>query len=332
MGIRIGNATLDAPVLLAPMSGVTDRPFRRLVRSFGAGLVFSEMVASRTMVQRTRKSRLRGDLSSERRPAALQLAGADPAVMAEAARLARDSGADLIDINFGCPAKKVVNKACGSALMREPELAARIVDAVVRAAGPVPVTAKMRLGWDDANRNAPEFARLCEAAGARMLTVHARTREQRFGGTADWAAVAPVKRAVGVPVVVNGDIRTLADVRDSLALSEADGVMIGRGACGRPWLLRDAMNRLAGRPAVAPPTGPALAALIKGHYGAILEHYGVRAGVRIARKHLAWYAEAAGATPAFRAAAMRLTAPADVLELIERTFATAAPKPAALAA
>ncbi len=332
MGIRIGNATLDAPVLLAPMSGVTDRPFRRLVRSFGAGLVFSEMVASRTMVQRTRKSRLRGDLSSERRPAALQLAGADPAVMAEAARLARDSGADLIDINFGCPAKKVVNKACGSALMREPELAARIVDAVVRAAGPVPVTAKMRLGWDDANRNAPEFARLCEAAGARMLTVHARTREQRFGGTADWAAVAPVKRAVGVPVVVNGDIRTLADVRDSLALSEADGVMIGRGACDRPWLLRDAMNRLAGRPAVAPPTGPALAALIKGHYGAILEHYGVRAGVRIARKHLAWYAEAAGATPAFRAAAMRLTAPADVLELIERTFATAAPKPAALAA
>ena len=332
MGIRIGNATLDAPVLLAPMSGVTDRPFRRLVRSFGAGLVFSEMVASRTMVQRTRKSRLRGDLSSERRPAALQLAGADPAVMAEAARLARDSGTDLIDINFGCPAKKVVNKACGSALMREPELAARIVDAVVRAAGPVPVTAKMRLGWDDANRNAPEFARLCEAAGARMLTVHARTREQRFGGTADWAAVAPVKRAVGVPVVVNGDIRTLADVRDSLALSEADGVMIGRGACGRPWLLRDAMNRLAGRPAVAPPTGPALAALIKGHYGAILEHYGVRAGVRIARKHLAWYAEAAGATPAFRAAAMRLTAPADVLELIERTFATAAPKPAALAA
>ncbi len=332
MGIRLGSMTLDAPVLLAPMSGVTDRPFRRLVRSFGAGLVFSEMVASRTMVERTRKSRLRGDLRCERRPAALQLAGADPAVMAEAARLARDSGADLIDINFGCPAKKVVNKACGSALMREPELAARIVDAVVRAAGPVPVTAKMRLGWDDANRNVPEFARLCEAAGAQMLTVHARTREQRFGGTADWAAVAPVKRAVGVPVVVNGDIRTLADVDESLALSGADGVMIGRGACGRPWLPRDAMNRLSGRAAVAPPSGPALAALIKGHYGAILEQYGVRAGVRIARKHLAWYAEAAGVPLAFRAAAMRLTAPADVLALIERTFAATAPEPAALAA
>ena len=332
MGIRIGNLTLDAPVLLAPMSGVTDLPFRRLVRSFGAGLVFSEMVASGTMVQRSRKSRLRGDLSRERSPAALQLAGADPAVMAEAARLARDCGAALIDINFGCPAKKVVNKACGSALMREPALAARIVDAVVRAADPLPVTVKMRLGWDDAHRNAPEFARLCEAAGARMLTVHARTREQRFGGCADWAAVAPVRRAVGVPVVVNGDIRSLDDMHAALALSGADGVMIGRGACGRPWLLRDAMRKLAGRPAVAPPDGPALAALVKGHYGAMLEHYGVPAGVRIARKHLAWYAEAAGIPPDFRTAANRLTAPGAVLDLIERAFAAPAPERAALAA
>lgn len=332
MGIRIGELTLDAPVLLAPMSGVTDLPFRRLVRSFGAGLVFSEMVASRTMVQQTRKSRLRGDLSRERHPAALQLAGADPADMAEAAWMARDGGASLIDINFGCPAKKVVNKACGSALMREPELAARIVEAVVRAADPLPVTAKMRLGWDDSSRNAPAFARLCEAAGARMLTVHARTREQRFGGTADWAAVAPVKRAVQVPVIVNGDIRSTADMGDALAMSGADGVMIGRGACGRPWLLRDAMRRLAGRPAAAPPSGPALAALVKGHYGAILEHYGVPAGVRIARKHLAWYADAAGIPPAFKAAAHRLTAPAEVLELIARAFAAPAPKCAALAA
>lgn len=332
MGIRIGDMTLDAPVLLAPMSGVTDLPFRRLVRSFGAGLVFSEMVASREMVRQTRQSRLRGDLRRECHPVALQLAGADPAVMAEAARLARDCGAALIDINFGCPAKKVVNKACGSALMREPDLAARIVEAVVCAADPLPVTAKMRLGWDDASRNAPAFARLCEAAGARMLTVHARTREQRFGGSADWAAVAPVKRAVGVPVVVNGDIGSMADVDEALARSGADGVMIGRGACGRPWLLRDAMQRLAGRSVVAPPSGPALAALVKGHYGAILEQYGVPAGVRIARKHLAWYAEAAGVPPAFRAAANRLTAPADVLELIGWAFAAPAPEPAALAA
>ncbi len=251
MGIRIGKLTLDAPVLLAPMSGVTDLPFRRLVRSFGAGLVFSEMVASHTMVQRTRKSRLRGDLRRERPPTALQLAGAEPAVMAEAARLARDCGAALIDINFGCPAKKVVNKACGSALMREPDLAARIVEAVVRAADPLPVTAKMRLGWDDSSRNAPAFARLCEAAGARMLTVHARTREQRFGGSADWAAVAPVKRAVGVPVVVNGDIRSTADMGEALALSGADGVMIGRGACGRPRPLRGAVRR-GGRRAAGP--------------------------------------------------------------------------------
>ena len=332
MGIRIGEIALDAPVLLAPMSGVTDLPFRRMVRSFGAGLVFSEMVASRALVERTRESRLRGDLRLERHPAALQLAGADPAVMAQAARLARDGGAALIDINFGCPAKKVVNKACGSALMREPALAARIVEAVVRAADPVPVSAKMRLGWDDLSRNAPDFARLCEAAGARMLTVHARTREQRFGGIADWAAVAPVKRAVGVPVIVNGDIRSLVDMGEALAQSGADGVMIGRGACGRPWLLRDAMNRLAGRPAVAPPAGPALAALVKGHYGAILEHYGVPAGCRIARKHLAWYAEAAGIPPAFRAAACRLTAPGEVMDLIERAFGAPVPAPAALAA
>ena len=332
MGIRVGNLTLDAPVLLAPMSGVTDLPFRRLVRSFGAGLVFSEMVASGTMVQRTRKSRLRGDLSREPRPAALQLAGADPAVMAEAARMARDCGAALIDINFGCPAKKVVNKACGSALMREPALAARIVEAVVRAAEPLPVTAKMRLGWDDAHRNAPEFARLCEAAGARMLTVHARTREQRFGGCADWAAVAPVRRAVGVPVIVNGDIRSPEDMAEALALSGADGAMVGRGACGRPWLLRDAMRKLTGRPAVAPPKGSALAALVKGHYGAMLDHYGVPAGVRIARKHLAWYAEAAGLPPDFKAAANRLTVPGAVLELIERAFAAPEPERAALAA
>ncbi len=330
MGIRIGDVMLDAPVLLAPMSGVTDLPFRRLVRSFGAGLVFSEMVASHTMVQQTRKSSLRGDLRSERHPAALQLAGAEPAVMADAARLARDRGAALIDINFGCPAKKVVNKACGSALMREPALAARIVEAVVRAADPLPVTAKMRLGWDDSSRNVPAFARLCEAAGARMLTVHARTREQRFGGSADWAAVAPVKRAVDVPVVVNGDIRSTAEMSKALALSGADGVMIGRGACGRPWLLRDAMLGLAGRPAIAPPAGPSLAALVKGHYGAILEHYGVPAGVRIARKHLAWYADAAGVPPAFKSAANRLTVPADVLTLIERTFE--APEPAPLLA
>ena len=332
MGIRIGDIVLDAPVLLAPMSGVTDPPFRQLVRSFGAGLVFSEMIASRSMVQQTRDARLKATIRGDREPAAIQLVGAEPADMAEAARLARDSGAALIDINFGCPARKVVNQACGSALMRDPDGAARIVDAVVRAVDPLPVTVKMRLGWDASDRNAPEFAQLCEAAGAQMITVHARTREQRFGGVADWPAIAPVKRAARVPVIANGDIRTIDDVRDALAQSGADGVMIGRGACGRPWLLRDATHSLAGRPPPAPPSGPDLAALVKDHYGAILEHYGVPAGVRIARKHLAWYADAAGVSPVLRASVNRLTVPEAVLDTIERVFGGHAPAPALRAA
>jgi len=332
MGIQIGSLSLDSPVLLAPMSGVTDLPFRRLVRSFGAGLVFSEMIASQSMVQETRESCLKSDMRLDDFPAAVQLAGSDSGIMAEAARLNRDRGAALIDINFGCPVKKVVNKACGSALMREPALAASIVDAVVRAVAPLPVTVKMRLGWDDRSRNAALLARLCVDAGAQMITVHGRTREQMYGGVADWAAVRDVIDAVTVPVIVNGDIGSPDEARRAMAQSGADGVMIGRGACGRPWVLRDVMHAMKGSPVRQAPEGDPLKAVVIKHYEALLQHYGDVPGVRIARKHLAWYADAAGLEPSFKIAVNRSADPKAVVALINHYFGVEGQTPNARAA
>jgi tRNA-dihydrouridine synthase B len=324
MGIDVGSVRLAPPVILAPMSGVTDRPFRQLVRRLGAGLVVSEMIASEASVRQARQDmaarKLAEDYAGEGETA-VQLAGCDPEVMAEAARLQRDKGAAIVDINFGCPVKKVVSKLAGSALMREEALAGRIMDAVVKAVDPLPVTMKMRLGWDRDDLNAPRLAKLAEDAGVRLLTVHGRTRCQLYNGEADWSEVAATKRATRLPVIVNGDIETAADVRGALAASGADGVMIGRGACGRPWRLRQIMTLLESGRMGPEPALSAQRDLALEHYDALLSWHGTPRGVRIARKHLSWYAAGLNGANAFKRAVMAEDEPRKVKALVEDLYA-----------
>ena len=303
--LYIGPLKIADPVLLAPMSGVTDMPFRRLVKGFGAGLAYSEMIASREMLHESRRTRELLKRSEDEKPFAVQLAGCEPKVMAEAAKINEQDGVALIDINMGCPAKKVVNGQSGSALMRDEVLAGRILKAVVDAVT-LPVTLKMRTGWDDGNRNAPSLARIAEECGIRMVTVHGRTRCQFYKGRADWEFIAEVKSEVRIPVAGNGDVIDEEDAANLLKLSGADAVMIGRGAYGRPWFPAQVAHYLRhGCKLPAPPVAARGEILLR-HYRGLLSHYGNAVGVRVARKHIGWYCDGLPGSKDFRARINRM--------------------------
>ncbi len=317
--VRVGAVTLAPPLVLAPMAGITDMPFRRICKRMGAGLVVTEMVASRAVHAGHARTERIAEFSGDERPVSIQIAGAEPGFVAEAARWAEARGADLIDINMGCPVKKICNQMAGSALLKDERRVAAILRAVVRAVSR-PVTLKIRTGWDERSKNVERIARIAEDEGIAMLTVHGRTRAQMFRGRADWEDIGRAKAAVSIPVIGNGDVVDAASALRMLEVAGCDGVMIGRAAQGNPWIFREVAAALAGRPLPPPPAREERLAVVREHLAGLVALHGEQRAVLLARKHVPWYARGLPGASAFRGAFQRLARLEDQLAAIEAFF------------
>ena len=317
--LKIGPYELDSPFVLAPMAGVTDKPFRRICRHFGAGMTTSEMTTADTSLWQTPKSRHRLDLDLDAEPVAVQIAGSEPDQLALAARACVERGAQIVDINMGCPAKKVCKKLAGSALMKDEALVARILDAVVAAVA-VPVTLKMRTGWDPEHRNGPQIARIAEDCGIQSLAIHGRTRACRYQGEAEYETIARIKQSVSMPIIANGDLTSAEKSLEVLRLTNADGLMIGRGAQGRPWIFRELISYLENGVQKVPLAKNELRAIMLGHLGDLHRFYGEKRGVRVARKHLTWYCDKLANADEFRYQAVRVNSASEQLRLTKEYF------------